>query len=58
MAPSSAKLRTSGTETTALLWKTGIIVLLILLSLWKLVPSIQYFNLTPAERAEMDPTAL
>jgi SecD/SecF fusion protein len=58
MAPSSAKLRTSGTETNALLWKTGIIVLLILVSLWKLVPSIQYFNLTPAERADLDPTAL
>jgi len=56
MARSSAKLRTSSKETTVLYWKTGFIVFLVLFSLWELVPSIRYFTMTPAERAEMDPT--
>ena len=55
MVRKSAKLRTSSREKYSLTWKLGFIAVLVLFSLWKLFPSIQYYTLSPEQRETMDP---
>ena len=51
----SAKLRSSSKERYSITWKLVFISILILFSIWKLYPSIQYYTLTDQQREEMDP---
>ena len=58
MVRKSAKLRSSSSEKRSMVWKIGLIVALVLFSLWELFPSINYFSLSPQGRQEMDPGKL
>ena len=55
MVRKSTKLRTSSREKYSLTWKLGLIAALVLFSLWKLFPSIQYYTLSTEQREAMDP---
>jgi SecD/SecF fusion protein len=39
-------------------WKIGLIAVMILLSLWQLFPSLQYFTMSDSAKAAMDPSKL
>ena len=58
MVRKTTKLRSSSKERHTLIWKIGLIVVLILFSLWELYPSVRYFMLSQEERMLMDPGAL
>jgi len=58
MAPRSAKLRSSSKERQSLIWKIGLIAALIIFSVWKIIPSIQYYSLNDQQRMDMDPSQL
>jgi len=58
MIQRSTKLRSSRKEKYSLTLKITFIALLVLFSLWKLYPSLQYYSLSDGERSEMDPGIL
>lgn len=41
-----------------MVWKIGLIVALVLFSVWELMPSVSFFSLSPQQRQEMDPGRL
>ncbi len=55
MAQRNTSLRSSSKEKYSLTWKLAFIGILVLFSLWKLIPSIQYYSLSDTEINEMDP---
>src|SRR5512135_2721446 len=58
MVRKTAKLRSSSESKYSLMWKIGLIVLLILASLWELYPTYKYYSMSEAERSAMDPGKL
>jgi SecD/SecF fusion protein len=58
MVRKTAKLRSSSKSKYSTIWKVGLIVILILASLWELYPTVRYFTLSEAERSAMDPGKL
>jgi len=58
MVRSTTKLKSSTREKRSMIWKVGLVVVLILFSLWKLYPSFQYYSLSPGQRSSMDPSRL
>ena len=58
MIQKSTKLRSSSKEKYSITWKITFIAILVLFSLWKLYPSVQYYSLSDDEKAEMDPGIL
>ena len=55
MAQRNTSLRSSSKEKYSLTWKVAFIGIHVLFSLWKLIPSIQYYSLSDTEINEMDP---
>ncbi len=58
MVRKSANLKSSTKEKHTLVWKIGLIVALIMFSLWKLYPSARYFSMSQDDRVAMDPGKL
>jgi len=58
MVRKTAKLRSSSKERHVLIWKIVVISALVLFSIWKILPSVQYYSLSEQERAAMDPAEL
>ncbi|MDP2984614.1 MAG: protein translocase subunit SecD [Candidatus Latescibacter sp.] len=58
MVRKTAKLRSSSRSKYSMIWRVGLIVLLILASLWELYPSLRFYRLTDQERSLMDPGKL
>ncbi|MFC1490442.1 protein translocase subunit SecD [Candidatus Latescibacterota bacterium] len=55
MARRNTTLRSSSKEKFSLTWKLSFIAILVLFSLWKLYPSVQYYSMTDSEIADMEP---
>ncbi len=58
MVRKSAKLKSSAKSKYSTAWKVGLIVIMILGSLWELYPSVRYHMLSEQEMAAMDPGKL
>jgi SecD/SecF fusion protein len=58
MVRRTAKLKSSSKSKYSITWKIGLIVLLILVSVWELYPSVKYFRLSDQEKSMMDPGKL
>jgi preprotein translocase subunit SecD len=58
MVRKSAKLKSSAKSKYSTAWKVGLIVLMILGSLWQLYPSLRYLTMSDQARAAMDPGKL
>ena len=58
MVRKTVKPRSSSREKHVLAWKVGLIAVLILFSLWKLIPSLQYYMISSEKRLTMDPGTL
>ncbi len=55
MVQKTTKLRSSTKERHSLVWKIGFVIVLLLLSAWKLYPSIQFYSMSQDQRMAMDP---
>jgi SecD/SecF fusion protein len=55
MAQRNTSLRSSSKEKFSLTWKLSLIAILVLFSLWKLMPSVQYYSMSDSEISEMEP---
>ncbi|MFC1539205.1 protein translocase subunit SecD [Candidatus Latescibacterota bacterium] len=55
MAQRNMTLRSSSKEKYSHAWKISFIAILVLFSLWKLYPSVQYYSMSDTELSEMDP---
>ena len=58
MVRKTAKLKSSKRMRYSTAWRGGLIVALILVSLWGLYPSVRFYMLSETEKEEMDPGAL
>jgi SecD/SecF fusion protein len=58
MVRKSAKLKSASSDRASLSWRLGFIAVLVLISLWKLVPTFQYYSMSNEQRAAMDPGKL
>ncbi len=58
MVRRTAKLKSSSRSKYSMAWRIGAVVALILLSLWQLYPSLQYFTMSQSARESMDPSKL
>ncbi|MFC1650100.1 protein translocase subunit SecD [Candidatus Latescibacterota bacterium] len=55
MAQRNTTLRSSSKEKFTLTWKLSFIAILVIFSLWKLYPSVQYYSMSETEISEMEP---
>ena len=55
MVQKTSKLRSSSKEKHSLVWKVAVVAVLLLMSMWKLYPSIQFYSMSQNERLAMDP---
>ena len=58
MAPKLTQQRISTSQKRGLIWKSALIGMLAIVSVYLLYPTVKYYTLTSAERQAMDPTAL
>ena len=58
MVQKNTRLRSSSKERYQLTWKSVLIAVLILFSIWQLIPTINYYTKSPDQLQSMDPSAL
>ncbi|MHB9030732.1 MAG: hypothetical protein ACYC9O_18345, partial [Candidatus Latescibacterota bacterium] len=58
MVRRTAKLKSVRKTKYSAAWRIGAIAVLVLLSLWQLFPSLQYFTMSESAKAAMDPSKL
>lgn len=58
MVRRTAKLKSSRKSKYSTAWKIGLVVVMILASLWQLYPSLRFYLLSEQDKAAMDPTKL
>lgn len=58
MVRKSAKLKSTSSERFSTGWKIALIALLVIVSIWRLYPTYNYYSLSSGEKAAMDPTKL